>query len=251
MDSPLRVVCVSTGDSYGPEYLTRFVSMLARHLHEPYRVVCVTDRPWALPLGIEGIDASGWGLDGWFNKLRLFDRATLGEEAFLYLDLTLVIKEDLAPSLAYARAAPEPVVGVRDWNYDSLNTCCLWIRPGETSQKVWDAYRDGVRFDTGRKTDQDHANAVLRPQEGALGFFPEGMIVSYKRLRKLNRREAQEAARQLAGATVLKFHGEPKPHQVVDGWGSLVSSLKGGWRRPSKVLKDRSFLVKEVRRWWA
>ena len=241
---------MSTGDAYGPEYLERFVSMLRRHLHEPYRLECFTDRPDAMPEGVTGRDVRGWGLDGYFNKLRLFDRATVGDEPFLYLDLTLVVLDDLAPLLAFARAAPEPVVGLKDWNYDCLNTCCLRIVPGPIPQTVWNSYRDGIRFYDDLRGDQDYASAVLLPQNGAVGFFPEGLIVSYKGLRKLNRKQPRQAAREFSAATILKFHGEPKPHQVVDRWWALRRSLEGGLRRPSKLLKDRTFLVPEIRRRW-
>lgn len=225
-------------------------SMLRRQAPAYFRLLCVTDQPQSLPPAVEAIDASAWGLPGWFNKLRLFDAATTGNEPFLYLDLSLVVMRSLGPLLDFAESEPAPLIAVRDWHYDSLNSCAMWIRPGPTNQKVWDDYAAGVRYETRLKSDQDFINATVRPTPAAFATFPEGMIASYKALRKINRKSPAEARAAFEQATILKFHGEPKPLQLLDRWTAIRLALRDGLRHPKNLCPDWRFLEKDVRENW-
>lgn len=224
--------------------------MLRRHLPGAFRLVCIRD--WAEPLSdsIETIDARPWALSGWFNKLRLFDQEVTGDEPFLYLDLSLVIMRSLEPLLTFAANEPVPLIAVRDWHYDSLNSCAMWIRPGPATQKVWDTYAAGIRFPTRLQSDQDYVNSVLRPVPGALSYFPDETIASYKVLRKLNRESSIRAREALERAVILKFHGEPKPHQLLDRSHALRLAMRGALRHPRNVRADWRFLEEDVRRNW-
>ena len=39
----VNVLCIKWGNKYGPEYVNKLHSMVRRHLHRPFRFVCLTD----------------------------------------------------------------------------------------------------------------------------------------------------------------------------------------------------------------
>ena len=251
--SPLCVVTVQAGDRYPDLYVNRLRGMVARQLDQPHRFVCFTDQPvqGRFDAGVEVRDLSAWGLPGFFNKLRLFDQAVTGEltggEPFLFLDLTLVIRKSLAPLLAFGGGTPASVVGVADWNYPVLNSSVLWVRPDVHTQRVWDNWASGERYDGRIPGDQNYIDATFRRESPeALVFWPEGMVVSYKRLRKRAARDPGGAREALERAVILKFHGRPKPHEVLAPWRHLPSTVL---RHPFRARLWR-YLADEIEADW-
>jgi hypothetical protein len=223
---PLRVITVQAGDRYPDLYVNRLRRMVARQMPapegaEPHRFLCYTDRPWAgrFDPEVEVHDLGEWGLPGYFNKLRLFDREVTGETPFLFLDITLVIRAPMAPLLAFGEQLEASLVAVADWNYPIVNSSVLRVRPDDHTQRVWDDWARGERYHGHIPGDQNYIDAVFRanaPEQ--LAFWPEGMVASYKGLRKQAARDAAGAAAALEEAVILKFHGQPKPHEVLRPW---------------------------------
>lgn len=91
----ITVGCVKVGTKYGPEYVERLDSMLARHCPIEYRLICLTDDPKSVD--VMTIDVSGYGLTGWWAKMTLFDPKLRGRGPWLYFDLDTVICGDIAP----------------------------------------------------------------------------------------------------------------------------------------------------------
>lgn len=89
--------CVSTGTSYGPEWVRRLRDGVARHMPGVYRFVCLTDRPDAVPEGVEALDVSSLGLPGWWAKMALFREDWRRGETVVYLDLDVVVTGSLVP----------------------------------------------------------------------------------------------------------------------------------------------------------
>ena len=52
-DSPVNVVCLKWGTRYGPHYTNTLYAGVKKHLHRPFRFVCVTDNTAGLTEGIE------------------------------------------------------------------------------------------------------------------------------------------------------------------------------------------------------
>jgi hypothetical protein len=86
---------------YSAEYVTRLAAMVRRWIDRPYRFVCLTDRPEALP-GVETIRIpSPSPLRGWWAKVRLFDPVIGLAGRVLYLDLDTLIVGPLGPIIDY------------------------------------------------------------------------------------------------------------------------------------------------------
>jgi hypothetical protein len=255
--APLQVVTVQAGDRYPDLYVNRLRRMVARHLPREHRFICWTDRPepGRFDADVEMRDLSGWDLSGWFNKLRLFDRAVTGEAPFLFLDLTMVIRGSLAPLLAVVEgpgsaqgeAAEASLVAVPDWNYPIVNSSVMWVRPDARTQEVWDAWVEGRFPREGVAGDQNWINTVFAARErDGLGFWPEGLVASYKGLRKMAARDPAAARAALERAVILKFHGRPKPHEVLEPWRHLPSTVL---RHPLRPRLWR-YLTGEIKAHW-
>jgi hypothetical protein len=247
VDAP-RVLALQVGDAYADVYVDRLFRGLQRHLSPEPRLTLYTDRTRPVDPAITQEDASGWGLKGYFNKLRLFDPGLTGPEPFLYLDLTLVIRGSLAPFLRVARESGASLLGVRDWNYPILNSCVLWVRPDRFTGRVWKDFKEGRRYLEHVAGDQNYIDAVFRthfPQ--ALEFWPEGMVASYKTLRKEAARDPEAAYARYRASTILKFHGHPKPHEVLRPWLRPSATIL---RHPLKPGLWR-YLASELHQHWA
>jgi hypothetical protein len=251
MPSELKIVCINVGDKYGDEYVQRLYNMCARNLSEPFQFILYRDRPHDLSPEIEQRDCSEWGVPGWFNKIKLFDRAVLNED-FLFLDVSQVIKSSLDPLLAFARAHPEKrLFGMRDWNYDCFGSPVMYVRPSETTQSIWNTYASGVRFPT--KTaidgDQDFIDSCIETSgmEPFVGYFPQEWFASYKLLRKAHAGSRAKATKMLADAMFVKFHGPPKMHTLLNPWKNLVLTLR---KKPFRVFHYWRYLATETREWW-
>jgi hypothetical protein len=95
------ILCMKWGVKYGPEYVNRLYAMVARHLHGPFRFVCLTDRNEGVRAEVQclpipdlalpaGIPERGW------KKLTTFEANLHGlQGTALFLDLDVVIVDDI------------------------------------------------------------------------------------------------------------------------------------------------------------
>lgn len=94
----LTVCCVWVRGpvAYTADYVVRLERMVRRNLSRPFRFVCLTDQPKALPSHIETIRIDGLSVPmngaGYWCKVRLFDPRLELSGRVLFLDLdTLVV----------------------------------------------------------------------------------------------------------------------------------------------------------------
>jgi hypothetical protein len=251
----LNVVTVQTGHRYPDLWVSRLAAMVGRHLAEAHRFIVFTDRPepgrFSPPAAdhqqLEVRDLQGGNLQGFFGKLRLFDQALTGPDPFLFLDTTLVIRASLSPLVELGRDSTASVIGVRDWNYPILNSSVLWCRPDAHTQAVWTSWQDGRYAGQTFPSDQNFIFEVFRQQApAALAYWPEGLVSSYKTLRKLASRDLLAAQQQLEASCILKFHGRPKPEEVLHPWRHPRRTVL---RHP---LQPRlwGYLAEEIRTHW-
>jgi hypothetical protein len=246
---PVTVVTVQAGTRYPDFYVDRLRAMVKRHLHVSHRFICWTDdlRPGRFHPSVEMRDLSSWGLSGFFNKLRLFDPAVGGETPFLFLDLTMVVRDSLDPLLEEARRTDASLIAVADWNYPVVNSSVMWVRPDVHTQQVWEAWTRGERFHGHIPGDQNFIDAVFKTHHpDALAFWPSPLVASYKGLRKMARHHPEQAQEALTRSVILKFHGHPKPHEVLNPWAHLPSTI---FRQPLRPRLWR-YLADEIQAHW-
>ena len=221
---PLPIVCMAFGTvALADLYVTRLFEMLRRHCPRPFRLICYTDQPRGIPAEVEQRDCGAWtefnreGTPAFMRKLGLFNPAYVEFDEFVYLDLTLVIRQSMQELLDFALSAPEDLVIVKDWHYGCYNSSVMRIRP-EPLRFIYDAFVAGERPPQVLPGDQDfiHATISSRNAQHQVALFPEGCVASFKALVRIGRRDPKLARRLTEQATVVKFHGRPRMHQAFD-----------------------------------
>ena len=253
MDShPLQIVTVQLGNRYPDAWTTRLANMVARNLQEHHRFIIYTDKPDRARFQtdsssnqvVEVRDLQQGKLQGYFGKLRLFDQALTGTEPFLFLDNTLVIRSSISELVEIGRKNDQHLTGVRDWNYPILNSSVMWVKPNNNTQEVWEAWSSGRYQDESFPGDQNFILRALRKEE--LAYWPEGIVCSYKTLRNLANRDRKQEKLQLEGCSILKFHGNPKPSEVISPWRHPMHTIFRNPLKPSLW----SYLANEIRAYW-
>lgn len=231
-DKP-TVLCVKWGRKYGADYVNRLFSMVRRQLSIPHRFICLTDDPNGLEPTIQTVPLPPSSLEFCWSKLWIFSPGLApAGSTLLYLDLDVVVTDGLDELLEYRSALD--FVSVLDWNRwwsSQFNSSVMRFVAGAhadlykhfleaveagklVKKREWDEClqsRDKVVYWRGLRrygSDQEWISRQLR-QQGRLGerSYPGPWILSYKR----------HCRKGLpAGAKVIVFHGEPKPHEVRD-----------------------------------
>jgi len=160
----------------------------------------------------------------------------------------MVVRESLDPLVDMARG--HNMVALRDWHYDCINSCIMWVEKGSITQAIWDEYARGTRFpDTVLHGDQDFTDAVLRMnhQKDRITYFPQEWIASYKDLLKIHRTDPEEACRLYTAARLIKFHGHPRQHELLN---PVLCVQYLALRYPRYAWRDWGFLSKDIRQLW-
>lgn len=217
----VHVVCVRVGDKYGPEYVEILADMVHRNLSTlDHALWCVTDAPDALPPGVNPIPHDP-ALPGWWQKVRLFagDMPWEPGSRVLYLDLDVAVVgrlEDFAERKGIARDAGWPC----------FNSSVMCWDHGE-HRAVWDRFKPDVMTRSPGPLVPAKALPAGVPnggdqewitEVGGWETLPAEWVVSYKR-------QAQSWPPQ--GARVVIFHGEPKNHEISEGWVPNVWKVGG------------------------
>ena len=236
----LAVICIKWGEAYPAEDVNVLYQGVRDHLSEPFRFICLTDRPHGLRPEVETADLPGTGAlalrwRGCWPKLGMFAPDLLnGVDLALYLDLDVVILRPLDAIVAHARARPGLHI-LREWNPNIWEMLPVSLRPDRGAQSSMVAWRPGEQdhlyLDV--MADPDAAYALAKNDQVYIGvrarerhYFPEGFAVSFRRHcvphRPLNL--IYKNARKPATAPLVVFHGVPKPSEVaradVGAWGT-------------------------------
>ena len=189
----MKVVCVHYGRKYSDEYVYKLKSMVERYSDADF--LCLTDSPKECNYII-----GKHGFEGWWNKIQLFSPDFLPGERFLYLDLDVVITEDISSILE----RKEPFVTIRDWIYDTYNSSAMLMTGGEHSH-VYEIF----------SSDKEH-NMQIHPQGDqqfitnyvSADYFSENDFASFR----MSGCEAEPKGK------VVVFHGKPDPHEIKGTW---------------------------------
>ena len=96
------VLVKGKGRKYTPDYVARLRRMVAKHTDQPFRTICLTDQPDAMPEGVEAVEIPNpYPYRGWWAKMHLFDPLMPFEDRILYLDLDIIVLKDLAAFLDF------------------------------------------------------------------------------------------------------------------------------------------------------
>ncbi len=232
----VNVLCIKWGRKYGPEYVNKLHSMVRRHLHRPFRFVCLTDDSSGIDPGIETLPIPEVGFaefdqrkpwtfgHGWLKLTSFADPLYDLQGRTLFLDLDIVIVDSLDP---FFEQEGEFIV-IREWDKQdgTGNTSCYLYTIG--------AHRDALQH----LADQDPASiAEVRDEQeyitgylarqGKLSYWPEAWCRSFKRHCMPGLLGWFSEPFIPEGARIIVFHGKPNPPDAIAG-------VSGKWYRRVK-----------------
>jgi hypothetical protein len=230
----VNVLCIKWGTKYGPEYVNKLRSMVARNLSRPHRFVCLTDDRSGIEADIEVHDLPPIGIPD-------FDQRKPWTKAHGWLKLT-----SFANPL-YDLSGPTLFIDLDVVIVDSID--CFFESEGEFLViKEWDK-RDETgntsvyRYTIGRHLDalnylRDNQEAALKAvrneqefitgflaRQSKLRYWPEGWCVSFKRHCVQKGLAGWFSPPRIPpGARIIAFHGKPNPPDAIAG-------ISGKWYR--------------------
>ena len=227
---PVDCACVIHGTGYDWVYVDRLHNMLQRNLPQGIRMHVYTEPTRAVPTHMIRHDLTEWpGISGprrsWWYKLQLFDpRHHQGN--MLYFDLDTVIVRDIS----WITALPTDYLwGIRDFKYlqnanrSVLNSSIMWWNVSSHAQ-VWQdfASQDVTTVTRQYPGDQDYIYAALGANR--IRYFDQPQVQSWRWQCLDGGYDFARRAHRLPGAgtqippdaSVLVFHGNPKPHKIID-----------------------------------
>ena len=193
----MKIVAVHWGTKYPLEYVNTLNSMIKRH--SDAELLCLSD-------SFEGKDCEVVMLEpdfhGWWNKIQLFNPDFLKGERFLYLDLDIVITQDISSILS----REEKFVTINDWIYNTYNSSAMLMTGGEHGH-VYDLFcKDkGKAMSACPQGDQQWITNYVTAD-----FFSKDDFASFR----MSACEAEPKGK------IVVFHGKPDPHEVKGTWVS-------------------------------
>jgi uncharacterized Rossmann fold enzyme len=211
----LHICCIRAGTAFAPAYVDILFDSVRRNLADGFEgeFVCFTDQHDVLAPGISSRPLPA-DLPGWWSKLALFRPGLFPDgDRVLFLDLDTLITGRLDEIAAY----DGPFAILRDfYRPDGLQSAVMAWRAGDWS-KLWTSYAAAGCPITGQGGDQAWIEQYQWRDDVDLlqDIFP-GTFVSYKQINGPPEK-----------ASVVCFHGRPRPHEVTTGWVPEVWKIGG------------------------
>jgi len=223
------VVCLKHGDKYGPEYVNNLYNMVKRNLTLDYEFVCFTEDTSGINSEITIMPLPQLPVDGWWYKPMFFDTKLGLKGTILFLDLDLIIFENIDKLFTYEITK---FLIIRDFNrhiiknYDKFNSSVFRLDTGTHPQVYTEFVKNANSICRRYPGDQDWIRKQISKD---FVYWPEEWIQSYKwEMRgkpKFDRQPRGKRDFEINGDPKIKpntsiavFHGDPNPHNCKDPW---------------------------------
>lgn len=206
--------CVKWGDAYGPEYVNILRDMVSRNLSAGTEAEfwCLTDKPEGLGPGVLAVPLP-MGPDGWWAKLAMFAPGVFPTGArIIYFDLDTIICGAIDALLSIE----DDFAILRDfYRPDGYGSGVMACRAGWGAH-IWESWIAAGSPDL-PGGDQAWIELVQPTASRLQDLFP-GLFVSFK---------ADCRPLPPKGASVVCFHGQPKPHNCGAEWARDMWKIGG------------------------
>ena len=225
----MNFACVCYGDKYSVEYVQKLYNMVKRNTTLPINFVVFTDHVKMHKMVEGDIDVRKFpenDLEGWWNKLQLFHPNTDLPDTTLYMDLDVVITDNIDCFFTYKPEAD--FVGMNDFNpvTKQWNSSVMRFNQNQYHDKLWRRfYKDRPNLLRRFPGDQNLISDFLLNTPGCVSF-PDSWTQSYKWYYRSGTRYSRSAMtyEHNGESLVTVFHGQPNPHQSEQEW------VKSAWK---------------------
>lgn len=225
----INVVCIKWGTKYNFEYVNKLYNMVKRNLTLPFKFICFTDDRTQIIPEVECRDFLIPGMTGWWNKLTLFNKDINLEGDCLFLDLDIVIYNNIDKLIHYTSSDRFNIP--RDFGQpDNLYNSSVMKFNVKHHSFIWEEYINKKSIFDKVHGDQNVISTIFLTEKyrTMLVPFQDEWIHSYRwpfrgKPEKYNK---ENRYNMLPGAMIAVFHGNPKPNQVLD----LSDWVKTHWK---------------------
>ena len=235
----LNFCCVYYGDKYDVKYVQVLYNMLQRHLTIPHNFICFTDHVKLHKLVDGNITCKTFhhhNYKGWWNKMQLFSPEAELEGVNFYLDLDVVILENIDKFITFSmmdefsvtRDFSYPTKGwnssVMKWN-NAIETDRIWNKFLEKKSKYMQLQGDQNAI-TALTSDivENMPNLKVKPKD-KVKPYPDTWTFSYKWHDRIDPRFDRGRWDFARGeGSIAVFHGKPNPHESDQDW------VKNNWK---------------------
>ncbi len=241
-EDPVNVMCLKWGSRYPSVYTNILYRSVKRHLHRPFRFVCVTDDGTGLDEGIETVAfPRNPGYSQWpniFSKLAIFEPGFADlKGSVLFMDVDVVIMGDMDCFFDFRPGRNCIIHNWIEWHKTLFRK-----RPaiGNSSLFRFEAGSSGYVYETFLREFEDANNRALYPTEQAflthamkeVCWWPEEWVRSFKRTCRPCFPLNLFVPPARPETKVLVFHGAPDPDQAIVGFDDgkwRHRTLPAGW----------------------
>lgn len=229
MNNRRYVCCLKYGTKYSAEYVNKLYRMVQGNLTLEHEFVCFTENPNGISDEIRIEPLPKIPVTGWWFKPMFFDRHFPLQGTLLFLDLDLIIFNNIDNLFEYGN---DEFCIIRDFNrasirnYEKFNSSVFRLTSGKHSH-VYEKFKNENYSATKRfMGDQDWIRHCVTSN---FLYWPDEWIQSYKwEMRKrapMNSEKKGERDFKLPGnpiilpqTSIAVFHGDPNPHNCKDPW---------------------------------
>lgn len=219
----VTVLCVLWGDKFSKDYVYNLKSAVARNTTVPHKFICLTDQV------LEDVETLILrpGLEGWWNKMQLFDGRVKGR--IVYLDLDTLITGNIDWLMNY----DGPFAGIEDLG--SVNSHQQHLKGKFQSGVVaWDS-KDADWIWNDFNFRKGLATSAFRGD----GEYLESIVPTHRRV-LLQRRYPQQIKsykydvypNNIGGSSIVCFHGRP----------SIIQSMTETVETSTKTYEPQSWV---------
>ena len=208
-----NIVCVKQGGFYGPEYVNKLYSMVARNTKRPFRFICFTENREGLDEQVE-CRPLPYHLRGWWCKIPLFaPPMCIENDQIICMDLDIVITGNIDWLLDYRgnfAVLNYHWKTVNDVNAPKYYNGSLWsLKPGYGSH-VWENFaKCGDEVMKRCYSDQEYISEQITDADLIQDMFP-GEVLGFN----THYWNLKGAERKYKAKSMWVFHGFPKPAEV-------------------------------------
>jgi alpha-N-acetylglucosamine transferase len=217
----VNVVCLYWGNKYKTEYVNVLYNMVKRNLTIPHKFIIYTDHVKMHKLvpgeNVEVRQLPFHTYEGWWNKLTLFSPEAKLEGTCLYLDLDVVILENIDCFFTFEQ--DKKFIGMNDFNKSTklFNSSVMRFNNEVMTKYVWQEYLNDKKTFDRLQGDQNVISQTIKKTPHNLSFPDEWTFSAKWHDRDAPRFHKEKwTFERKNGAKIAVFHGKPNPHELIN-----------------------------------